>query len=35
VRTKIVQSNNETLRWVFGFSLFLIGAIFAIIKYVH
>jgi hypothetical protein len=35
VRSEIAQSKNETLRWVFGFNLVLVGAIFAIIKYVH
>lgn len=35
VRGEIAQAKNETLRWVFGFNLVLIGAIFAIVKYVH
>lgn len=35
VRSEIEKAKNDTLRWVFGFNLVLVGAIFAIIKYVH
>jgi hypothetical protein len=35
VRLEIAQSKNETLRWLFGFVIVLIGAIFTIVKYVR
>lgn len=35
VRTEIAQSKNDTLRWVFTFILALVGAVFAIVKFVH
>jgi hypothetical protein len=35
VRLEIAQSKNETLRWMFGFVVVLIGAIFAIVKFVR
>lgn len=35
VRAEISQAKKEVLRWVFGFNLVLIGAIFAIVKFVR
>jgi predicted RNase H-like nuclease (RuvC/YqgF family) len=35
VRLEIAQSKNETLRWLFGFVIVLIGAIFTIVKFVR
>jgi hypothetical protein len=35
VRLEIAQSKNETLRWMFGFVIVLIGAIFTIVKFVR
>lgn len=35
LRLEISQSKNDILRWMFGFNLALIGAVFAIIKFVH
>ena len=35
VRTEIAQSKNDTLRWVLTFILALVGAVFAIVKFVH
>jgi hypothetical protein len=35
LRLEIAQAKNEILRWAFGFNLILIGAIFAIVKFVH
>jgi len=35
IRLEIAQSKNETLRWMFGFVLVLIGAIFTIVKFVR
>jgi septal ring factor EnvC (AmiA/AmiB activator) len=35
IRLEIAQSKNETLRWMFGFVIVLIGAIFAIVKFVR
>jgi hypothetical protein len=35
IRLEIAQSKNETLRWLFGFVIVLIGAIFTIVKFVR
>lgn len=35
MKLEISQAKNETLRWVFGFNLVLIGAIFTIVKFVR
>ena len=35
LRTEIAQSKNETLRWVFGFNVGLVGAVLGIVKFVH
>jgi hypothetical protein len=35
LRLEISQSKNDTPRWMFGFNLAMIGAIFAIVKFVH
>ncbi|WP_156967951.1 coiled-coil domain-containing protein [Methylosinus sp. PW1] len=35
VRLEIAQSKNETLRWMFGFVIVLIGAIFTMLKFVR
>ena len=35
LKLEISQTKNEILRWVFGFNLVLIGAIFAIVKFVR
>ncbi|RBP02097.1 uncharacterized protein DUF1640 [Roseiarcus fermentans] len=35
VRTEIAQAKNDTLRWVLTFILALVGAVFAIVKFVH
>jgi hypothetical protein len=34
LRLEISQSKNDILRWMFGFNLAMIGAIFAIVKFV-
>lgn len=35
MKLEISQSKNETLRWMFGFNIVLIGAIFTIMKFVR
>lgn len=35
IRLEIAQSKNDIVRWVFGFNLVMIGAIFAILKFVR
>lgn len=35
LKLEISQSKNDVLRWVFAFNLAMIGAIFAIVKFVH
>ena len=35
LRIEIAQSKNDIVRWMFGFNLVMIGAIFGIIKFVH
>lgn len=35
LRLEISQSKNDILRWMFGFNLAMIGAIFAIVKFVQ
>ena len=35
LKLEISQSKTEILRWVFGFNLVLIGAIFTIVKFVR
>ena len=35
IELKIAQAKNETLKWIFTFNLALVGAIFAIVKFVH
>jgi len=35
LKIEISQAKNEILRWTFGFNFLLIGAIFAIVKFVH
>ncbi len=35
LRLEIAQSKNDTLKWIFSFNLALVGAIFAIVKFVH
>ena len=35
LKLEISQTKNEILRWAFGFNLVLIGAIFAIVKFVR
>ena len=32
---KIAQAKHDTLKWIFTFNLALVGAIFAIVKFVH
>lgn len=35
LRTEIAQSKNDTLRWVFGFNVGLVGAVLGIVKFFH
>lgn len=35
LRTEIAQSKNDTLRWVFGFNIGLVGAVLGIVKFFH
>jgi hypothetical protein len=35
LKLEIAHAKNDTLRWVFGFNLVLVGAIFTIVKFVH
>lgn len=32
---KIAQAKHDTLKWIFTFNLALVGAFFAIVKFVH
>jgi phage shock protein A len=35
VRTEIAAAKNDTLRWIFGFNIGLVVAVFTIAKYLH